>query len=149
MADQIFQTLCAALDARKWNYEADVAKRAIRCRVNGKDIPIDMNIRINEQRKLIEFYSQLPCIMPEDKRIEGAIAVSVANYGLYDGSIIYGIDKGILLYRMTCSYHDGVIGEGLFHYMIQCGCVNVDLYNDRFAALAEGKIDIQQFIALE
>jgi len=108
-----------------------------------------MTIRVNEKRRLIEYVSPLPCVFPEDKRIEGAIAATVANYGLYDGSIIYSIDRGLLLYRMTCSFHDGVIGEGLFHYMIQCGCVNVDLYNDRFAALAEGKIDIQQFIALE
>ena len=149
MADHIFQTLCAALNARKWNYEADETNRSIHCGVNGKDIPIDVTIKVNDQRKLIEFLSPLPCKIPEDKRIEAAIATTVANYGLYDGNIIYSIEHGLLLFRMTCSFRDAVIGEGLFHYMIECGCVNVDLYNDRFKALADGQIGIQEFINLE
>lgn len=150
MADQIYQTLCAALDARGYTYEKNEEKRSIQCTLRGADIPIRFIIIVNDERKLIEFVSVLPCRMPEDKRIEGAIATTIANFGMYDGTIHYNIHDGILLYRMTsCFKGDTKVGQGLFHYMIDCGCTNVDRYNDRFYNLAEGKISIQEFVDLE
>lgn len=149
MTDQIYQTLCAALEERKWPYAKEDDKRRVRCSVKGRDIPVEISVTVNDSRKLIEFISVLPCQIPVDKRIEAAIAVTVANYGLYDGSIIYSIDKGLLMYRMTCSYCDATVGTGLFQYMIDCGFAVVDRYNDRFVGLAKGEIDVQQFIAME
>lgn len=150
MADQIYQTLCAALDARGYHYDKDETKRSIRCTLKGRDIPITFMIVVNDSRKLIEFVSVLPCKMPEDKRIDGAIATTIANFGMYDGTINYNIKDGILMYRMTsCFKGDTKVGQGLFHYMIDCGCTNVDRYNDRFYALAEGIIDIQKFVEME
>lgn len=149
MLDQIYQTLCATLDMRKLPYEKSQEQRSIRCTVQGRDIPIEFLIKINEKRQLVEYISILPCQIPEDKRIEAAMATTVANYGLYDGNICYDITKGLLVFRITCSTRGGKPGPGLFEYMMDCGRDNVDKYNDRFLALAKGEIGIGDFISLE
>jgi hypothetical protein len=87
--------------------------------------------------------------MPEDKRVEGAIAVSVANYGLVDGSFDYDISDGEIRYRLTSSYRESILSDDLFEYMIMCAASTVDDYNDRFFMLAKGMIDVEKFVELE
>ena len=48
--------------------------------------------------------------------------------------------------RMTASFRDSLIGEGLFLYLIFWSCEMVDKYNDQFLALDKGIMSIADFI---
>jgi len=85
--------------------------------------------------------------MSEDKRMEGAIATCVASFGMADGSFDYDLAVGRIVFRMTASFRESVIGEGLFQYMISCACAMVDEYNDKFLAIDKGLMSINDFIA--
>ena len=46
-------------------------------------------------------------------------------------SFDYNIRDGSITFRMTASYRESVIGEGLFNYMIDCAAATVDEFNDK------------------
>ena len=148
-AKKVYEILCAALDERKWEYDKDEEKNLVYFPVNGENMPLQFLIFVDEERQLVRVLSQLPFHIGEDKRMEAAIAVCVANYGMVDGSFDYDISEGSIIFRMCASYLDSEVTTGLMQYLIQCACVSVDNYNHRFLALNKGVISLEEFIEKE
>ena len=117
--------------------------------MNGDDVPMQFIFTIDVDRQLIRLMSRLPFKMSEDKRVEGAIATCVASYGLVEGNFEYDILTGTIDFRMTASFRDSYVGDGLFQYMISRACVTVDEYNDKFLAIDKGMLSLNDFIAPE
>lgn len=147
LARQVYQTLCDAIDRRNWRYGKDEEKLLVHFGVNGDDIPMQFILVVDADRQLIRVMSHLPFKMSEGKRMEGAIAACVASYGMADGSFDYDLSDGTIVFRMTASFRESVIGEGLFQYLISCSCAMVDKFNDQFLAIDKGLLSIADFIA--
>ena len=149
LAQQVYQTVCAALEARNWMFEKDEPNLIVHFGVRGEDLPINMIMIVDEDRQLIRVMSPLPFKIGENKRVEGAIAACVATYGMVEGSFDYDFYDGSLVFRMTASFCESTIGEGLIQYMISCTCSMVDKYNDMFLALSKGLMSVQDFMKKE
>ena len=147
LAEQVYKTLCEAIERREWNYEKDEEKLLVHFGVNGEDIPMNFILVVDAERQLIRLLSPMPFKMSEAKRIEGAIATCAASYGMIDGSFDYNLSDGTIVFRMTASFRESLIGEGLFQYMISCSCAMVDKFNDQFLAIDKGVMSINDFIA--
>ncbi len=147
LAKQVYATLCAAIDKREWTYQKDEEKLAAYFGVNGDDIPMQFILVVDAERQLIRVMSPLPFKMSEAKRIEGAIATCAASYKMADGSFDYDLSDGAIVFRMTASFRESLIGEGLFQYLISCSCAIVDEYNDQFLAIDKGLMSITDFLA--
>ena len=145
-AREVFDGIVSMLDTRDWKYEKFEDDLLIRSGIKGDDLPVEFILFVKPQNQVVQFISKLPFNIPEDKRVDAAIAVSVANYGLVDGSFDYDINDGEIRYRLTSSYRDSYLSHDLFEYMIMCAASTVDQYNDRFFMLAKGMMTIQQFI---
>ncbi len=145
-AKKVYQTLCAAIEARGWNFEKKEEELLVHFGVNGDDLPMTFILRIDTSRQLISLMSPVPVKMGEDKRIEGAIATCSASYGLPDGSFDYDLSDGSICFRMTASFLESQIGEDLFQYMISYACTAVDKYNDQFLMIAKGMLSIEDFL---
>ena len=148
-AKQVYASLVNMLESRDWKFEKFEDDLTIRAGIKGDDLPIEFIMFVKPKNQVVQLISKLPFNMPEDKRVEGAIAVSIANYGLVDGSFDYDISDGEIRYRLTSSYRESVLGGDLFEYMIMCAASTVDNYNDRFFLLSKGMIDIEKFIELD
>jgi hypothetical protein len=148
-AKEVFGTLVRMLDTRDWKYEKHEEKLLIRSAIKGEDLPVEFIVLVNPKNEVVQFISTMPFNMPEDKRVDGAIAVCAANYGLVDGSFDYDLRDGEIRFRLTCSYCESQLSEDLFEYMIMVSASTVDIYNDRFFMLAKGMITVQQFLEQE
>ena len=148
-AQLVYQTVCAALDARNWKYGKDEAKLLVHFGVNGDDIPMQFIIVVDADRQLIRIMSPLPFKMSEDKRIEGAVATCATTYGMVDGGFDYDLSDGSITFRMAASFRESVFGEGLIQYMISCSCAMVDKYNDQFLALSKDILSLENFLKNE
>ena len=148
-AKQVYNTLIKMLDTRDWKYEKHEEDLLIKSGIKGDDLPIEFIVFVKPKNQVVQFLSRLPFNMPEDKRVDGALAVCVANYGLVDGSFDYDLSDGEIRYRLTSSYRESTLGEDLFEYMIMVAASTVDEYNDKFFMLAKGMMGIQQFIEQE
>lgn len=146
LAGEAFDTLCNSMDDLKWHYEKDEEKMMIHLGVNGDDIPMEFVIHCDAERQLIRLMSFLPFKINEDKRIDAAMATSHANYLLADGSFDYNLGDGTILFRMTSSFRESLVGIELFKYMIQVACLTVDKYNDKFLMLSKGMLSLADFI---
>ena len=144
-AYEVYQTLCTMLDDLNLKYSRDDESFAIQVGIQGEDFPVRMHIRVNPGKSLISVLSQLPFSVPEDKRIEMSVAVSMANYLLVDGSFDYNIGEGDILFRLTSSYLYSLIGKELLQYMLMVSYKTIDNFNDKFFMLMKEKMTLDEF----
>ena len=145
-AQEVYNTLTSMLDNIGWTYEKNEEKLLIESGVKGDDLPVNFIVLVNPKNQVVQFLSAMPFNIPEDKRVDAAIAVAVANYGLVDGSFDYDINDGEIRFRLTSSYRESFLSEELFEYMVMVSAATVDEYNDRFFMLAKGMITVEDFI---
>lgn len=146
VAKTVYDDLCAALERRQWKFQKHDDDLVVTFSVAGEDIPMDFVLAVDAQRQLLRVFSKLPFAVPEDKRMDLAIATCVASCGLADGSFDYDIATGNIVFRLTASFRESKIGDGLFEYLIGCSSMTVDAFNDKFFALCKGLISINDFI---
>ena len=144
-----YKSLCEMLDENDWHYEKDEAKFRIVCGAQGDDLPMKIRIEVDAERQLVILLSEMPFSVPEDRRTAMAVAVSVANFGLVDGNFDYDFTDGTILFRMTSSFLDSLVGKEMFNYMLMCSCFTIDRYNDKFFMVAKKNMsneEIMEFI---
>ena len=146
-AVQVFEEFCKVLDSRSWHYDKDEEKLKINLDIRGDDLTMDISASIDTEYQRIYVLSHLPFAFPEDKRFEGAIATSVLNYKLVDGSFDYNIQNGRTVFRMTNSFKGCEIGPELIDYIIDCLLYTVDEYNDQLFMVSIGATSLDDFIA--
>ena len=145
-AARVFNKIDAYLKSKDWKYDKDTDKLQFTYQVGGDDLPMRFTLFVDAQRELIRALSFLPFDFAEDKRIEGAVAVCVANYGMVNGCFGYDISKGTIYHKLAVSYTDIDVGNETFEYIMGLGMAMVDKYNDRFFALNKGYITIADFM---
>ena len=148
-AKTVFKTLCDMLDGRGWKYqkeENDEAGPTIYCGAHGDDLPMEIRIRVDVKRELISLLSKMPFPVPENRRTAMAIAVSKANAGLVDGSFDYNYLNGNIVFRLTSSYRDSIIGKTLFDYMLMVSCYTIDEYNDKFLEVTKKDMSVDEIL---
>ena len=145
-AKAVYTTLIEALNKEELKYREDEENLRVDLSFGTDDLDVNMIIKVDADREVIRLLSPIPAKIPDDKRVDAAIAVCVANYGMVDGSFEYDITDGQLLFKMTNSYCDSMPGTETFVYMIRCSLAMVDVYNDRFFMLAMGMMTLEQFM---
>ena len=148
-AKETFAMLCKTLDWHEWNYDKDEENLSIKCGVQGEDLPMDIVIMVDSERCLVRLASHVPIVVPEDKRLDVAIAISVVNNMLVDGCFDFNISSGNIFFRMTNSFLESKLGDDVFTYMLLVSCQIIDVYNDKFLMLVKGMISIEQFLDSE
>ena len=148
-AQSVYETACRALDARDWKYTRHDEDLVISCGARGEDLPMDLLIVVNPRAQVVSVISPMPFKISEDKRVDGALAVCVANYGFVDGTFGYDIRDGEIRFRIVSSFRESILSEELINYMIVLAASTVDDYNDKFLAVSSGIMSIEQFIEWE
>ena len=73
--------------------------------------------------------------IPEDKRMDAAVAVAIANYGMINGSFDLDMSDGEIRFRVTQSYADMELSQECISYLIGIVFFTTDKYNDKFFML--------------
>lgn len=148
-AQTVYETICKSFDNKDWKYERHDEDLTIVSGAQGEDLPMRMIIRVNPDAQVVSLYSPMPFNIAEEKRIDAAIAVCVANYGLINGSFDYDLNDGEIRFRLVTSFRESTLSEELFMYMVLVTAKTVDDYNDKFLMVSKGMMSIQQFIEWE
>ena len=145
-AVKVFNKIDKYLTAKNWKYDKDTNKLEFIYHVGGDDFPMRFILRVDAEREMIRSISFMPFDFSEDKRIEGAIAVCVANMGMLNGCFGYNITDGTVFHKVVVPYMDIEVSDDMIEYIMGLGMAMVDKYNDRFFALNKGFISIAEFI---
>ncbi len=148
-AQDVFASICRMFDSLGWQYERHDNDLAVKCTVNGDDLPMDIVLIVHAERQLVTLLSPMPFPVPEERRRDMALAVAVANYGTVDGSFDFDLRTGEIRFRMTTSYIESNLSEAVFMYMTTCAAQVIDVYNDRFFMLSKGMLSVERFMEME
>ena len=148
-AKTVYETACQALSNRDWKYTRHDDDLTLSFGARGDDLPMDFVLIVNPKAQVISLISPLPYKIAQDKRVDGSLAVNVANYGLINGTFDYDISDGEIRFRICSSYRDSLIGEELINYMVMLAAGTIDDYNDKFLMISKGMWSIQDFIKWE
>lgn len=146
-AKKVFNTTCETLKANDWKFTTDEEDLIVRCSARGEDLPMDILIRINADRQLISLFSCMPFRIQESKRLDLAIAISIINNRLVDGSFDFNINDGSVIFRLTSSFIESEISGELIYYMLMVSCFTIDEYNDKLLMLDKGMLSLEEFIS--
>lgn len=146
-ACEVFNALTSILDSIDWKYEKVEDKLLIKSGYQGDDLPIRFGIEVLPQNQVIRLVSYFPFDMPEDKRVEAAVAVCAVNNKLIDGCFDLDLSDGSLSFRMTDSYSDGMPTKDFVEYVLACSLSTIDDYNDKFFMLTKGMMNATDFLA--
>lgn len=147
-ARTVFGTICDYLDKHEWRYEKDEDNLKVQLATKGDDLVIPIAIKVNTDLMIVTIYSPMPFEVPEDKRVGMTVAVTAANYRIVDGSFDYSVKEGTIVYRITSSYRDSIIGEDLIEYLLMCACFTVDAYNDKFEKIYKEDLNVGEMLEL-
>ena len=145
-AQTVYKALCEMLNERDWHYEKFEEDLTIKCGAQGEDLPMEIIVEVDRQRQLVSLLSQMPFAVPENRRTALAVAVSQANNGMVDGSFDFDYLSGRIVFRMTSSYRESLIGKQLFEYMLSCACFTIDEYNDKFLMVAKNEMSAEEIL---
>ncbi len=149
LARTVYEGMCAALTEKEWKFKRFDDDLTVSLAIRGHDIPMDVILMVRPEAQVISLFSPMPFGMSEDKRVDGAVAVAVANYGLVNGTFDYDISDGEIRFRMVQSYRESILGAEVYNYMLLVSMHTVDKYNDRFMMLSKGMIDLEKFIEMD
>lgn len=145
-AREAYGALCEMLDEKGWHYQKDEENFGISCGAQGDDLPMQIRIKVDPERQLVVLLSDMPFSVPENRRSALAVAVSAANYILVDGDFDYNYLDGTILFRMTSSFKESLVGKAMFEYMLMCSCVTIDRYNDKFLIVAKSNMSNEEIL---
>jgi hypothetical protein len=147
MKAKAFESLKKYLEERDLKYVPDSeGKTAVSLGFSTDDFPLEHRIVITEDPNCVTLYSYFGFEFGEEKRIEAAMAIVMANFRLSDGCFDLNMENGKALYRIqTCYPADGIVEEDFFSYLIANANNAVDFFNDLLFLLSAGKLTIDEF----
>lgn len=146
LGQSVYETICAMFDDKGFTYERHDDDLVITCVVGGEDIPMEIIFAVHDDRQIVQLISPMPFRIPEDKRIDVALAATVVNDRLIDGSFDFDLNEGRIAFRLTASYIESILGKELFEYMLMVSASTIDEYNDKFLMVGKGMMSFEQFV---
>ena len=149
LAKRVFEDMCQAMDKQEWQYDRHDEDLVVTIRMQGKDIPVGLILRVNAAAQVVSVYSVLPVKVPDEKLVDVAVAVCIANDGMINGGFDLDMGKKQIVWRMCTTYRGSLLGSEAYAYMVVVSTGTVDKYNERFMMLAEDRIGLKKFMELE
>ena len=144
-AKALYKTLCQTLDNMKWTYNKEEDKYIIRTSAVGDDLSMKLMIKIDAERQVMYLKSPMPFTIHENVRDLMGKAILIANYSMLNGSFEFDFSDGYLAFKMVIPYMESIISEAVCKYMIVLSCSMTDKFNDKFQAIAEGRMTLSEF----
>lgn len=143
--EQVYQTAIKAFDELKWHYNRDDENQVITCNVKGDDLTIKIFFRVMTNQNTMYVLSEMPFSIKEDKRMEMCVATTIANNTMLNGSFELNIETGYLGFKVLCPFDGMTPTTEVCKHLIGLTCNMTDIYNDKFLAVANGGMTLNQF----
>lgn len=147
-AQEVFDTVCEALDQMNWNYDTNKDDKnelyKITFNVQGDDLTMGISIVIDTDRQIMYLKSQMPFSVSAKVRDTMALALIRANWSMLNGSFEMNYSSGAIYFKLIIPFMDSDIGVETCKYMFKVSCNMIDKFNDKFQDIATGRMTLQQ-----
>jgi hypothetical protein len=145
-ASQVYRTLKLMLEISDLRFEKYDDELVLRCGFDTDTQPVDLTIYVRAKEQVILTLSHIPCKFSDDKRVEGAIATSLVNYDLSEGSFDYNFLDGEIRFKHSLTFCGMTILPEFVSHLLQYSVETVNKYRDLFCKLADAEITLNKFL---
>ena len=143
-AKVMYNTLCSTLDNMKWNYKKEEENLIVRTSAVGDDMTMKLYIKVDANRGVMYLKSGMPFSVPKEKINEMIQAVIIANWAMLNGSFEMDRADGYIAFKVVIPFMESLISERVCRYMIQMSCDMIDKFNDKFLAVSENRMTVDE-----
>lgn len=140
LSKSVFNSLCAVLDENEVKYNKRKGKLALNCTMQGEDLPVYMDVVVDQELSVVLVLSPLPFSVPKERRDAIAVAVCDINAYLTDGCFDFNWFTGEITFRISASFANSIIGKEMPLYLASTVLKTVDAYNDKLLFLSKSDI---------
>ena len=144
--EAVYASFKRHFDDQGFRYTAHEDDHVIQATFGGDDLPMPMIIRVDDEREVITLMTNIPINMPEEKRIDAAVAITIINYQLLNGSFQMDMRDGKIIFSVAQSFCDCEVSDNLIRYLMSISIKSTDEYNDKLFMLGKGLMTLDQFI---
>ena len=144
--EKIRAALCGALTRRDLPFRSREETGGLYLTAEGKGLPRITRFSINMLSETVSLYCAFPIYMPEELRIEGAVAACAATADLPDGRFGCDVRHGRINYRLTASCFGSEFGDGFADYLLDRAVTAANTYAEGFRRLGAGEISLTDFL---
>ena len=141
----VYDLLCQAMDDREWEYNTDKEDLSVSVQVHGEDVPIRINLIVDEKNQLLKSISPIPFDIVPEKRIECLLAISRINARIPDGVFMMDMESGTVFFSSTCLFGSSEVDKEMLNFAIALNIFMCEKYNDKLLALNKGYIGADDF----
>lgn len=143
-----FETVCSAIEELGLKCDIDEDEMRIHLEVAGEDMPINIMFFVHPDREIVRMISPMPYIVPKERRLDMAVALTFVNTRLINGSYDLDMKTGNLRFRLVESYAGSELGTEAIKYLIIITNMTEDDYNDKLIMLNKNIINLKKFVSL-
>lgn len=145
-AEEHFNLICNNLVQHNCNFNAASEEFFLSFTTSGEKFPVTVKIMVDAERNLIRFFSRLSFDIPDEKKLEIAVAVTKINYSLSIGNFNLDIDTGEIYFSYNVSYLESKLGNEAITYIISALLAVVDDYSEKLLMLSKGYLTLEKFM---
>lgn len=144
--EEVYKLLCDMLDQRNIRYEKNKDDLLVKFEMAGEKLPIRILMMVDKKRNLLKLLSPLTFVVPENKRLEMALAVNALNNQLPEGNFDYECTSGRICFRITSCFEGCEISARVPEYLLFLAGTVVDRFNDKLLRFSNGAISFEQLL---
>lgn len=145
-AQRVYKSVCEALDEHDFEYQKFEEDLVLTFAYDICGESMVFILQAQAELKLVRILSMMKQTFPEERRIEGALAVNYVNYSMNDGSFDLSVDDGEVYFKLTTSIRESLISPELVLYMIDYSRHACEMFCGNLAKLAKGEISLNEFV---
>jgi hypothetical protein len=142
-----FLTLGRYLESDGWAPQRLEEETAYRMRCQGENGTMRCAAIILEKLEQLVFYADAPDRIPEDRRMEVARFITLANYGMRIGNFELDLRDGTVRYKSSLDFEGLVLVPRMISNTLYPAVRTLDEYLPGLSAVAEGRATAEEAIA--
>ncbi|MCH5350629.1 MAG: YbjN domain-containing protein [Clostridiales bacterium] len=146
-AQREFDSVCAALTERGWDYDKDKENYSLGFLSDGKEMRFSITVKINPELKVVSVYVILPFLAPKDKEGQLAVALALINDEVVHGNFEYDGAAERVIFRASTSYLDSSLDKDVYFYLIAAAFSTADSAAATIKAMCDSAASPEQVLA--
>ena len=145
-AKQVYLVVKDWLAENELKYDKDDESMKIELQIGGEDLPVDLQISVNEETSRLTCMSHLTFKVKKDNRATMAACLAIANYDFVLGGFDYDFTDGDLWFRLATPFHESVLSIDAVDTLVRTVYNTVDEFNDKLFLVSVGQMNVEQFM---
>lgn len=135
-----FDVITEYLDHLEWRYVPHEGEGMIKFGLAAQNCKLDCLVHVIEDQEFVLFFTVLPILVPENKRLSIAEYITRANYGLNAGCFEMDFEDGEVRFRTYANTDSNALNIEIVRHLLHTNVQTMDKYSPGLMKVVYGNI---------